>query len=340
MNARLFAAVAACSLALSLVLMSGAQTQDKDSAVVLKCRGSVLFQPHAGKPGKVSALRSFAGQGSFVVQPGSEVTFYDFRTSSRVTVRVPADSKEVKLAVGSGPISTSQPAVTVQASQQLAALSSTSSQFRESMGAASSKTPTGLHNPSPTGGGGPPANPGDGKSVRATHVPPRPGAKPPRAAQPAELCLFTTEENPTIQITEDEYNHLGPGDFYRRVHSSGAREPWILCQNLDCGTPNARKLVLSQKIQPGQAVEYVRSHQAPTPFTGRKMLVARYPQGTIDSLRQQKKSATTLDTRLEYLAGLASLQLFAEADLELQGLIKDFPDSYDWEQVRLDVFQH
>ncbi len=341
MNAKLNRAVAACSLALSLVLMSGAQTQDKESAVVLKCRGSVIFQPVTGRPSKVSTLKTFAGQGSFVVQPGSEMTFYDFRTASRVTVKVPAGSKEVKLDVGSGAIVAKQPTVTVQASQQLAALGPESFKFRESMGAASSKTPTSLRAPSPSGGGGPLSDTGKGKSVRMNQAPSVHAAPPAgRAAQAPELCLFTIGENPTLQITEDEYNQLGAGDFYHREHSAGAREPWRLCKNLDLGSPNARKLVLGQKLKPGQAVEYVRAPQAPTPFTSSRMLVARYPQETIDSLGRQKASAATLDARLEYLAGLASLRLFAEADLELKSLAKDFPTGYDWEQVRRDIFQH
>jgi hypothetical protein len=351
MNAKLNRAVAACSLALSLVLMSGAQTQDKESAVVLKCRGSVIFQPVTGRPSKVSTLKTFAGQGSFVVQPDSEMTFYDFRTASRVTVKVPAGSKEVKLDVGSGAIVAKQPTVTVQASQQLAALGPESFKFRESMGAASSKTPTNSQRlrlrgtPTPSGGGnnGAPAPAPAPSETQMTDSVKSDFQKRPNQTETSarpELCLFTISENPSLPITEDEYNLLGSGDFYRREHSTGSKEAWTLCKGLDLGAPNARKIALNQKFRPGQAIEYVRAPHSPTTYTDGRLLIARYPQATIDSLTRQKASAATLDARLEYLAGLASLRLFAEADLELKSLAKDFPKGYDWEQVRRDIFHH
>jgi hypothetical protein len=355
----------ACGISLALAAGVVAQgSPSKNSAVVLKSRGQVFFQFESenGRAAsssltEVKTLQSLAGRGSFLAKPGSEVTFYDFRTASRVTIKVPQEAKqEVRFSVGSSILESHSTAVSIKSSPQLAGLKSGSLAFRESMGAASGRKSVnqGLPNKASTAP--------ETSRRYSTAQPSKPSVAPvtsgggsihPSSPSPdtyktmsdddsgglQSLGLYTISASPTFELSKEQVELLGSGSFYLRRHTNSLSADWaptkIELRRSDIGY----QFSLDRRLAPGEAIDGIMNTTKPQPYLKPTFVVARYQQETIDSLHKQEQAAKSLDTRLEYLAGLTSLGLFEDASKLAKKLAKQYPSAQDWSQIHNDILQ-
>lgn len=293
------------SVAGLLVGLAVAESQRKNSAVVLSTRGAVTYKlgtdtQLSGPARVVKPLKSFESPGYFIVEPGSEIAFYHFPSQSRVRVRVPSNVKAIVLRLTTQSVESASPYVAIERRTELAELPDSGS-FPAKIGAASSRT-NGLTPAAPTG-----------VLVQAAH--------PDRTEE-----LYTSQSVAEFRIYDTGFSVQPNQPFLVRRWNEQVPGNWESCQATLISSATGLVFKPKMEIAPGQRVDFSTSPASQSP----QIMIARLEEAEVEALQSMRERAETLEDRLDYLAALAERRLFVEAEAELEQLRLDHPDALDW----------